>query len=266
MQLRESDRGEADLDRAIELQPTAGLYMNRGLARENRLNLEGAIEDYTTGLTLAPDHAQLLLMRSRVYRRRGQIRKARMDFEKALDLDNQSVPSLIARSKARRDNDPEGALHDLELVLEQDPTNTVALTSMAYLLVKMGRTVASIEMLKKISEIAPDRQTPYITRAVYLARLDRRDEAKQEMDQALSQPAEPKIWYQAACVHALLDEPEQALRCLNYALLNGYGSDEVLTDKDLDSLRELPEFKDVEHMVLTARNTADATGKKKNTP
>ena len=70
------------------------------------------------------------------------------------------------------------------------------------------------------------------------------DDARRELDEARRfAPKDGYTSYHAAAVHALLGEPEPALRALKEAQDRGYYlRSEILRNSDLDQLRGHPEF------------------------
>ncbi|MBQ7279974.1 MAG: tetratricopeptide repeat protein [Bacteroidales bacterium] len=83
------DDAIADYDRLIEESPDAGgFYYWRGWVKEHGLSdIEGAIDDYTTCITLVPEYAYAYMNRGILYRLQGKTALARADFQKALELD-----------------------------------------------------------------------------------------------------------------------------------------------------------------------------------
>lgn len=72
----------------IEAKPDDGRgYYKRGWYKDNLKDFDGAIEDYTTSITLDPDYAYVYMSRGGLYLLKGQKNEARLDFEKAIQLD-----------------------------------------------------------------------------------------------------------------------------------------------------------------------------------
>ena len=78
----------AELDAYIELKPDEGKgYYKRGWYKDNNNDIEGAIEDYTTCITLWPDYAYVYMSRGDLFRSKGMEAEAISDFEMAVQLD-----------------------------------------------------------------------------------------------------------------------------------------------------------------------------------
>src|SRR5205085_29253 len=83
---------------------------------------------------------------------------------------------------------------------------------------------------------------------VLLARLGRQDAARADARSVLLLDSSPPTLYQAACIYALtakhdVNDRVEACRLLSAALRGGFGFDLLDDDKDLDSLRDLPEYR-----------------------
>ena len=101
-------------------------------------------------------------------------------------------------------------------------------------------------------------QVAGIERGVLHARLGNRDQAAADAEAALKRDNSPPIRYFAACIYALTarDHPKDrdlALRLLRDALRFGYGTQFLATDRDLDALRTLPEFRRLRDAVAALR-------------
>jgi hypothetical protein len=85
-------------------------------------------------------------------------------------------------------------------------------------------------------------------RGLLHARLSRRQAAIADAEETLRRDTTPPILYQVAAIYALTsrvqaDDRLKALQLLSVTLRQGFGADRVETDKDLDALRDHPEFR-----------------------
>ena len=92
-------------------------------------------------------------------------------------------------------------------------------------------------------------------RGVLRARLQQRKAAHEDADDALARDFGPATQYQVAGIFALTsqqdaDDRPEALRYLASALRRGFGFELLEEDKDLDPIRNRPEFK---QLVTAAR-------------
>src|SRR5207253_7303305 len=100
------------------------------------------------------------------------------------------------------------------------------------------------------------------------ARLRDRQAAHKDADEALARDFGPATQYQVAGIFALTSQQEaedrsEALRYLSSALRKGVGFDYLEQDRDLDPIRERPEFR---QLVSAARSLPPAAPKKQGKP
>ena len=76
------------MDQYIELVPDYSVgYSRRGWYKDNNKDIDGAIEDYTTSITLNPDQPYTILSRGTMYMLKGESELAKQDFEIAVQKD-----------------------------------------------------------------------------------------------------------------------------------------------------------------------------------
>jgi tetratricopeptide (TPR) repeat protein len=224
LELGKSADAVADLDRALELGATeTRLYFLRADARQRAGDKAGAAADRITGLVRPPVDEVSYVTRGLFRARIGHTAGALADFDAALSLNPRSYP---------------------------------ALQNKAYVLSEvMNRDADSIVVLGQAIERYPDALLARAGRAVLLARRGDRAAAHADAAHCLARGPEPFVVYQLAGVYAMTsrtnpEDARTAFRLLADALRLGVGFEYVETDRDLDPLRSVPEFKLV---VETAR-------------
>ena len=248
-QLNKYGLAETDFSKAVELEPDlVSAWIDLGLSRMAQDRFKEAVDVFTTGLTRSPEHIHLLLLRSRAYRRLGDIEDAERDFQDAMKSKNVSASSLISRSIARDlQQDYQGALEDLERANELRPKSISVFKGKAKLFAgPLNRTEDAIAQLDELLDLDPYNETALIDRAVLHARLKCEEKAKDDLKSAMRPPNSPRTIYQAACVNALLpgaDRKAIALGWLSKAIQQGYGADAIQDDSDLDAIRDMNGFK-----------------------
>lgn len=76
------------IDQYIELVPDyAGGYYRRGWFKDNIKDIDGAIEDYTTSITLDSDYPYAIMSRGNMYLLKGENELAKKDFEMVVQKD-----------------------------------------------------------------------------------------------------------------------------------------------------------------------------------
>jgi tetratricopeptide (TPR) repeat protein len=200
-------------------------------------------------------------MRARVYDKAGNPEAARRDLEEGLRQEPADEKSWLARGMARLAKDPEGALADFNKALEINPRSLPALQNVAHVLSKLDRNEEAVRILDKTVRIHPDHVPARIGRGVLLARLGKRELAHQDANEVLPRDGKGATLYQAACIWALTSRREpadrgEACRLLGLALRKGYGLDQLDKDRDLEPIRQEPEFR---RLAEGARAISDGT-------
>lgn len=219
--------------------PVAGLeYLNRAVIADStdekslydRAELylqldryQEAISDINALIALHPDYDSLYRLRAYARTRAGSLRNAIDDYTMAVEIDPDEPEYLLYRAVtyALLEKKAE-AQADLKKVLEllEDPEYT--------------------EEYKDFIKC---------TACGWLYRIDPTQKAMRDEVLDISKrwfeasTAENGDLYNAACAHALADEPQMALAWLQKALDNGFSDfDNINHDFDLDPLRKMPEF------------------------
>ncbi len=271
MQQRRSDKqklAEADFTEALRLDPKLMLaHVSRALAREALGDLQGGIEDLSTYLQVKEHSSQALLIRSRLHHKLGDPRLGEADLNEALKRDPSTVDDWVSRALARLPTDREGALNDLAVAAELEPTSIRVLQNKAHVLSEhFGRRDEAIECLSGVLNLAPASEKALLGRAVLYAREGNDDAALADLDEAKRRIPRltPASVYQAACVYALLsghaaDQDalhdatqfrRSALSWLSQAIQRGYGGPLLRNDPDLQAVHEEPAF---QSLVQTVR-------------
>jgi serine/threonine protein kinase/Flp pilus assembly protein TadD len=251
--LRQNDyrHAQADFDRVIRLRPDfAEVYMNRALAFQGMKDYRAAIDDLTHSLALGAPYTRIYFMRARVRELAEDKAGARQDFAEGLRREPTDEKSWIARGVAKLSSDLPGALADFEKAAELNPRSLAALQNQAHVLSKLGRNEQAIRLLDHEIELYPDYVPARAGRGVLRARLRQREAAHEDAEDALARDFGAATQYQVAGIFALTsrqepDDRSQALRYLSSALRKGYGFEFLEGDKDLDPIRDTPEFRQI---------------------
>ncbi|HEV3116028.1 MAG TPA: protein kinase [Gemmataceae bacterium] len=248
--LRQNDfrKAAADFNRVIHLRPDfAEVYMNRALAWQGVKNYAAAVKDLTRAQDLGAASTRIYFMRARARELAGDAAGAGRDLAEGLRLEPGDEKSWIARGVARLPNDLPGALADFEKAARQNPRSLAALQNQAHVLSRMGRNEDALRILDQVIELYPDYVPARAGRGVLRARLQQRKAAHQDADDALARDFGAATQYQVAGIFALTSRQDpldrsEALRYLSSALRKGFGFDLLEQDKDLDPIRDRPEF------------------------
>ena len=202
-----TERAVADITRAIEMNDGEDYYAI--VARGGRY--VEAIADFARGIELDPTEAFAYYQRGWCYELSGDDDKAMEDYNAGIDVDKSYPYIFLMRGELyRKRGDTERANADFEEVIRQD---TVAESGSCrqYALHFLGRGEEAVEWMEKIIE---------------------------------SEPNNSGCFYDKACLLARMGHLPESLEALRKAFELGFRSfAHIEHDDDMDSLRELPEFK-----------------------
>jgi tetratricopeptide (TPR) repeat protein len=127
------DGALADYNRAIELNPQdATPYNNRGLVKATKGDLDGALADYDRAVQLSPRNYQIHGHRGIVRQRKGDLDGALTDYDIAIKLWWKYVGGYNNRASVKiSKNDLEGALADCNRAIALDPKYAAAYNTRA---------------------------------------------------------------------------------------------------------------------------------------
>jgi serine/threonine protein kinase/predicted Zn-dependent protease len=256
----------SDTDRAVELDPEfADARLLRAQLRYQLNLLADARADLDDLLRQPEPTTRGWLLRALVREKQGDRTGAAADREAGLKADPRTAADFIARGVARRKADPTAALEDFRAAATADPLATAPLEHQAYVQAEVLKKPAdAADTLAALLDRTPQSPLPFISRAVYLARAGKTDEAVGDAKRAEGLSESPAVRYRVACVYALAAKADAryaplALKHLSAALKGGFGYEHLPTDTDLDPLRGRAEFERLSE--LTKLLTSLATSK-----
>jgi serine/threonine protein kinase/Tfp pilus assembly protein PilF len=250
------EMAEVEFSRSIRLnREYAQAYRNRAVARMRLNKMREAEEDLTTALNHGWPALQIHLLRADVRTYRGDASGAAADQEIAAKLAPRFEGDFLILAVTRiAANRPKDAIEDYQAALKINPRSISALQNMVAVLADrlekpdlQAALATATHSCELYSEYAPFRAN----RAIILARLNRREEAHQEIEKAQRLSDDVEITFRAACVFALTssiekDDRKRSLELLRKAIRNQYRDLKGLEqEKDLESLRNLEEFRKI---------------------
>jgi tetratricopeptide (TPR) repeat protein len=102
-----SAQAQADFDEALGA--SAAALANRGVARARLGDLDGAIEDYTRALELAPEDADILFNRGNAWVAKAEYQRATADFARAIEADPGRAQALFRYAAIELGREPRAA-------------------------------------------------------------------------------------------------------------------------------------------------------------
>jgi tetratricopeptide (TPR) repeat protein len=170
----------------------------------------------------------------------------------------------LTRGYARVNADPRAAIDDFDQALKLNVRSLAALQNKAHVLSKLGRNEEAARTLDRAVEVHPDFVPARAGRGVILARLGQREAAHKDATDCLARDNQALTLYQLAGIYALTSakNPEdrpQAFRLLSIALQRGIGFDLLEGDRDLDPIRNSPEFQALVEAARAIRSAMTVT-------
>lgn len=264
--LRQNEFRQASDDFAAAIrQNPAGpeAYLARAVAWQGLRQYRNAIDDLTQALQHGAPDTRIYFLRARNQDRLGDPEGGMFDWVEGLQRQPTDELSWIERGFAKMTVDPDGALSDFNQALQLNPRLFAALQNKARILTKQGRIEEAVRTLDQEIEYYPDSMPARSGRGVLLARLGKYAEARQDAEMALKRDRTPAIIYQVAGIYALTSRQQpndrmKALVLLSSALQKGFGFEYLAEDKDLDPIRNLPEFRRLTDAVRDLRAAVPA--------
>ncbi|MFO0809772.1 MAG: protein kinase [Gemmataceae bacterium] len=259
LEAKEFSDAKADFDRFLELRPNdADAYFNRGNARLHLGDTAGAVSDLNEAERLGLSLNRLYVLRGRAKRQQGDSSGAQQDQRMALAVVPTDARSWTVRGEMKLDAQPAdyaSALSDFDQAIQVDPNFLPALRNKASVLAEnLNRPSDALIVIDRLLELVPDASGDRAGRAVVLARLGRKLEARRDAE-AIAQSDSALILYQAASAVLLAAEGE-ADRTRGLSLLRSVLRKDptwartMLNDPDLRSVHSHPTFRE----LLTAAN------------
>ena len=234
---------------AIELKygADAELYSYKAESYRQLGLMDDAIEQITKALSLGDKDSFLycLLSRADYYRLAGKYNEAIADFTKYIEQKPTDVFGYYRRGWCYElmGND-KSAMDNYNAGIEIDKTYPYLYLMRGEQYLKQGdiaKANADFEQILKLDNIANENSC----RQYALHFLGRDTEAIEWMNEIIKKaPNNKDNYYDQACLYARMGKKREAVSALHTALEKGYRSfAHIAADDDLDTIRELPEFK-----------------------
>ena len=174
----EEQRAISDLEVATQLDATSNAGITLIMTHVRLKNFDKALAVANTLEKDQPRNPLVPQLRGGIHLEMKDIKAARVDFEKALSLDQTYVPA--AQSLARLDlqeKKPELARKRFESVLEKDKKNALAMTALAELASSQGNQQETTKWLERAAKENSDDPRPSMLLAAHYLRLGEQEKA-----------------------------------------------------------------------------------------
>jgi tetratricopeptide (TPR) repeat protein len=171
---------------------TADDFSNRGFARQNKGDLDGAIQDYNQALNLDPRNVEALYRRGLARQAKGDPDGALADYNQAIDLSPKQADAYSNRAFIKQGkNDMDGALADYTQALLLNPKIPRAYYNEGLIKVQKGDLDGAIADYNHALDLDPRMAIAYYNRGVAKNMEGNLDGAIADYTQAIS--LNPKI-------------------------------------------------------------------------
>jgi lipoprotein NlpI len=185
------DKGDADgafsdFQTAIELNPRyANAYNNLGIAKRRKGDFDGAMADYNRAIDINPHLAPAFYNRGLAKARSGDIDGAMSDYNRAIEINPEFSSAYNNRGYAKYEHgDLSAAMADYNRALELNPQFVEAFTSRGQAHYYLGEFALASADLARAQELKPD---PFTALWLYLARTRNGADGKSELLSTTSQ-------------------------------------------------------------------------------
>jgi lipoprotein NlpI len=167
---KQFDLAIADCNRAIEFDPTARGYVNRGNAFSAKGDNDQAIADYNRAIGLNPKEATAFSNRGRAFYAKGENDRAIADYTQAIQVDRAAHPYNNRGDAYLAKGDYEHAIADYDRVIELDAGYSRAYLKRGVANFYLGAIPKAVADLNRASGLDP--KEPYT--ALWAEIVDRR--------------------------------------------------------------------------------------------
>jgi tetratricopeptide (TPR) repeat protein len=156
-----------------------------------------------------------------------------------------NVPTLLFYAgQLRQDKKNVEAVAVYEKVLKMEPENLEAMTNLATLMYMAKKDKEAETYIANAEKTGKMDRNDYSRLGFFLLVADRNKEAAQYFEKAIAISPSSFDSYNLACAYAKLNDLDNAIRALDYAVSNGYGSKaQIDNDTDFNLIRANEKFK-----------------------
>jgi tetratricopeptide (TPR) repeat protein len=164
----------------------ARTYNNRGIAYQNKGNIDQAVLDYNKAIEINSNYALAYNNRGLAYQNKGNLDQAILDYNKAIEINSNYALAYNNRGLAYQDKgNIDQALLDYNKAIEIDPNCALAYYNRGLTYQNKGNLDQAILDYNKAIEIDPNYADVYYNRGVFYQDKDNIDQALLDYNRAI---------------------------------------------------------------------------------
>lgn len=246
-------------EKANKLDPSSILLENISKCYLDQRNYPKALDYAERAIAMNPVDYDLISLKADIFSRMGRFDDCLTERDRYVENNSEEPFAYLARANdlmnAKRFSD---AIEDYNTAIELAPV----LDELPPLLIKRGdayrfngkldEAVKDYELIIKVekdSVLSSNSWTPFA-----YSGLGNAEKAIESMQYILDNDTTDvvKTLYNAACLYARVEKPNEAIQFLKEAIEKGYKEfSHIEADYDFDSIRELPEYREILHSIGT---------------
>ena len=193
--LRDWDGAIADLDVALWLNPLHVMaWIKRGNTRFNKGYLDEAINDYGQAIRLDPRSTLAWNNRGLAWQNKGKLDAALSDYTRALELDPLLSAALNNRAGIKHDRgDLRGALKDYNRAIEIDPKLAQLYCNRGVTRKALGDLKGALADYNEAIRLKPDFSLAYFNRSAAWRAMGKGFEAEEDLIRSMAPGVEPRV-------------------------------------------------------------------------
>lgn len=189
------DGAIADYGLAIHLDPGGTMpYMDRGTARRKKGDLEGAVADYNEAIRRDPNNGVAYFNRGTLRYENGDIDRAIPDFDQIIRLIPKFAVPYVFRGRARNaKGDADGAIADFNTAIQLAPTFASSFSGRCAAQISKGNLDAAIADCDEAIQLDNTNAEAYAFRGVAYERKNDTIRARADFNNAVALPENDSV-------------------------------------------------------------------------
>ncbi|MFN7412359.1 MAG: tetratricopeptide repeat-containing serine protease family protein [Dolichospermum sp.] len=183
--LKRYREAEVAINKAIELSPRAAFYSNRGVAKDELGDKQGAIDNYNQAIKINPNLAQAYNNRGLTKYELGDKQGAIDDYNQAIKINPNYAQAYTNRGNAKSElGDKQGAIDDYNQAIKINPNFAEAYYNRGVAKDELGDKQGAIDDYNQAIKINPNYANAYYNRGVVYYQLGNKQKAKEDRQRA----------------------------------------------------------------------------------